>query len=323
MKNLFLSFAAAMLMFGCCFAQSDKQHTGENGVVEKWINLWSTQNLEFADEIFAGDFIPHIPQYQNINDLETYKEEIKRTKHDIKNFKITLEDIFSDGDKTVGRFTVKGTFNGNIMNKKIEDTGYSNTWIIIFKFNNNKIAEEWWQFDLLGVMQQLGLIRPRPNGLPALSRKLPGDFLWGFSSNLSGQIGENGLNKSLIESEYQTWNKNNMNDLLKVIEEIYSPDFVYHDPSRPHVKDLNSYKTWIVRECFNPFADISLPVEDLIVDKDKAAVRWVFKGTHKETGKKIEQEGISIYRFAGGKIVEAWCACDMLGTVQQMIPETD
>ncbi|MEJ2615412.1 MAG: ester cyclase, partial [Ignavibacteriaceae bacterium] len=96
----------------------------------------------------------------------------------------------------------------------------------------------------------------------------------------------------------------------------------YHDPSRPHVIDLKSYKTWAVEECLTPFPDLYMSAKDVIIENNKAAVRWTFTGTQKILVKQISQDGISIYRLTDGKIVEAWCACDMLGTVQLLMDAT-
>ena len=291
-------------------------------IAEQWLKLWNNGDLSIADEIFASDFISHIPQFTNVNNLVSYKAEVARTGNDIKNFSAKVEGIISNGDKAAARFSASGIYNGNIGDVQVKDVNYTNTWIVIFRFKEGKIAEEWWQFDNLGVRQQLGVIPPSKEGLPALMRSEPKDFIWGNSSNVAGDPGDPESNKSIIMHEYSAWNKKNADTLIKVLNEIYSPQFLYHDPSRPHVTDLKSYIKWAVEECLTPFPDLSMEARDVIIDDNKAAVRWTFTGTHKILGKKIGQDGISMYRLADGKIVEAWCACDMLGTVQQLMDAT-
>jgi hypothetical protein len=53
--------------------------------------------------------------------------------------------------------------------------------------------------------------------------------------------------------------------------------------------------------------------------------RWTARLTHKgdfmgisPTGSKVERTGINTYRFADGKIVEAWSNSDALGMMQQL-----
>jgi predicted ester cyclase len=63
----------------------------------------------------------------------------------------------------------------------------------------------------------------------------------------------------------------------------------------------------------------------MIAEGDKVAIRWAARGTHQgellgiqPTGKQATWTGISIYRFADGKIVEAWWSKDVLGLLQQL-----
>jgi predicted ester cyclase len=65
--------------------------------------------------------------------------------------------------------------------------------------------------------------------------------------------------------------------------------------------------------------------EELIVSGDTVVGRWNATATHTgqlpgvaPTGKPIAIGGITIYRIANGKIVEAWEQLDMLGMWQQL-----
>jgi predicted ester cyclase len=319
MKKLFLFLFLSFLIINAVPLRADLTEQ-KKVITDRWLKLWNTGKLSIADEIFTKDFVSHIPQFKNVKDLASYKDEIKRTPTEIQNFHAKINDLIGEGDKIAARFSAAGVYIGKIGEKKIDHINYTNTWNIIFRFNGNKIAEEWWQFDILGVMQQVGIIPPSKEGLPALMRSKPEDFIWSNSSNITGAPGNPVTNKTLVMHEYKAWNQKNIDKLKKVLDKVYSPKFVYHDPARPHVTDSDSYKKWAVDECLVPFPDLYMGAEDVISEGDKVAVRWVFTGTHKEFGKKIKQDGISIYRIADGKIVEAWCACDMLGTVQQLQP---
>ncbi len=316
MKKLFLFLFLSFLTINSVKLKADLTKQ-KKVITDEWLKLWNTGKLSIADEIFTKDFVSHIPQFTNVKDLVSYKDEIKRTPNEIQDFHAEVNDLIGKGDKIAARFSAAGVYIGKIGEKQIDHINYTNTWIIIFRFKGNKIAEEWWQFDILGVMQQVGIIPPSKEGLPALMRSKPEDFIWGNSSNVTGDPGNSASNKAIVMHEYKAWNQKNADTLKKVLDEVYSSEFVYHDPARPHVTDLDSYKKWAVEECLVPFPDLYMGAEDVISEGNKVAVRWTFTGTHKAFGKQIKQDGISIYRIAGGKIVEAWCACDMLGTVQQ------
>ena len=63
----------------------------------------------------------------------------------------------------------------------------------------------------------------------------------------------------------------------------------------------------------------------MVVEGDKVATRWVSTGTHQgelqgiaPTGKNISITGISVARFANGKIAEEWANWDALGMMKQL-----
>jgi steroid delta-isomerase-like uncharacterized protein len=73
------------------------------------------------------------------------------------------------------------------------------------------------------------------------------------------------------------------------------------------------------------FPDSRFPVDDVIAEGDKVAVRHRLQGTHQAelqgipaTGKKVEVGGIVIFRIENGKIAEAWLNADLMGMMQQL-----
>lgn len=73
------------------------------------------------------------------------------------------------------------------------------------------------------------------------------------------------------------------------------------------------------------FPDCRVDLEDAFESGDRLACRFVLRGTHQgpfngipATGKPIALPGITILRFAGGKVVERWSQADFLGLLQQL-----
>jgi predicted ester cyclase len=70
---------------------------------------------------------------------------------------------------------------------------------------------------------------------------------------------------------------------------------------------------------------ITVRVEDVLVDGERMAWRWLLTGTHSgpfagvpATGKRVTMSGMNIQRVASGKVVEHWSNADQLGLVRQM-----
>lgn len=118
----------------------------------------------------------------------------------------------------------------------------------------------------------------------------------------------------------EAWNKRN----LAVIDELFTPDAVAHDPAVPMVTDVEGTKQFIAA-CLTAFPDLQVTADDLFTAADKVAARWTVRGTHKgeflgiaPTEKSVTVTGITIYRLAGGKIAEYWSNWDSPGLLQQL-----
>jgi steroid delta-isomerase-like uncharacterized protein len=135
------------------------------------------------------------------------------------------------------------------------------------------------------------------------------------------------LNKKVVRRLIEeVWNKGN----LPLADELFTPNYAHHDSSTPDVgrgpesekKRVTLYRT--------AFPDLQLNVEDIIGEGEIVMARWSCRGTHKgdlggiaPTGKQFNISGVSIARFAGGKMAEGWVNWDALGLMQQLgvVPE--
>ena len=114
-----------------------------------------------------------------------------------------------------------------------------------------------------------------------------------------------------------------------ILEEVYAPDFVWHDPDRD-IQGLEEARQFI--SMFkSAFLDMSATIEDVIAEGDKVVTRVTIHGTHQgeteefgpPTGRQVEGGGLSLHRIEGGKIVEEWNSYDNLSFMQQLglVPE--
>jgi steroid delta-isomerase-like uncharacterized protein len=108
------------------------------------------------------------------------------------------------------------------------------------------------------------------------------------------------------------------------MEEIFAADIVYHSAGSPDIVGLPAMKKW-VREYLAAVPDYEARLEDTIAAGDRAVLRWSCTGTHRgtllgfpATGRPFTLTGITIFREAGGKIVEGWIERDSLGLSKQL-----
>ena len=72
--------------------------------------------------------------------------------------KHSINDVITDGNKVVVRFTLSGTHSGNFMSLPPTNKSVLTTAIAILHIDNNKVNELHAEFDQVGLMKQLGVI---------------------------------------------------------------------------------------------------------------------------------------------------------------------
>jgi steroid delta-isomerase-like uncharacterized protein len=123
--------------------------------------IWGEGNLEAIDEVFAPDYVDHFPFPGYTPDRDGLKKSISSFRSALPDLQTNIEDLITEGDKVVARWSSSGTQKGELMgipptNKKVTMSG-----ITICRISKGKIVEEWSQADFAGMMQQLG-VDPQP-----------------------------------------------------------------------------------------------------------------------------------------------------------------
>jgi predicted ester cyclase len=127
-------------------------------VIEEGYNMG---NLAALDALFALNFVEHQDGFVPPN-VEGVKGNIVSLRAAFPNLKLTIEEMIVNGDKTWARITARGTHQGLFMGQPPTGKSFAITVIDVCRFENGKIAEHWGVADRIGVMAQLGLLRPPP-----------------------------------------------------------------------------------------------------------------------------------------------------------------
>ena len=127
-------------------------------IAQRSWELASQHNPDALEEVYAADLVWHEPD-QEVHGLEEAKQFYSTYLSAFPDLSFTVEDVLADGEKVVSRWTGRGTHQGEIeefgppTGKQIEIKG-----ITIHRFEEGKIVEEWERYDILGLLQQLGLV---------------------------------------------------------------------------------------------------------------------------------------------------------------------
>lgn len=118
-------------------------------------------NLDVIDEYFAEDFLAHNPALpEGMERRAGYKEFVEMVRSAFPDLESETEDLIAEGDKVVERHVATGTHEGKFLGIKPTGKSVKAGGISIFRFKDGQIVEAWERADLLGVMQQLGVVEP-------------------------------------------------------------------------------------------------------------------------------------------------------------------
>lgn len=122
--------------------------------------VWNQRKLDVVDDIFATDHIFHDPFAGNVKGIEGYKQLVSRNITAFPDGQFTIEEQVAEGDKVATRWTGTGTHKGELMGIPPTNVQVTLTGIGISHIVGGKIVEGWTSWDVLGMLQQLGVVSP-------------------------------------------------------------------------------------------------------------------------------------------------------------------
>jgi predicted ester cyclase len=125
-----------------------------------WEEVFNKGNLEIVPEFFAPSYSFRSPLGIEAKGPESFKQMVVMMRTALPDLHVTIDDIFGEGDKVATRFTITGTFKGEMMG--IPPTGKKGTFsgILITRWVDGKEVEAWESLDTLAYYQQLGIPIP-------------------------------------------------------------------------------------------------------------------------------------------------------------------
>jgi steroid delta-isomerase-like uncharacterized protein len=208
----------------------------------------------------------------------------------------TSLDMLAEGDVVVDRWQATGTSLGPFQGAPPNGKSFRIEGIGWYRLANGKFIENRVFEDTLGLLQQIG-------ALPAPVSASPQEI----NAQLVGRFWE------------EIWNQGN----LKAADDLVSGDFVLYLPAMQWLGPAG-LKQWatLIR---SGLPDVKFTIEQAVASGAEVVTRWSAKATHTgnllgipPTGNAVTMSGISIFRVAGGKIVEDRAAEDTLGLLQQI-----
>ena len=99
----------------------------------------------------------------------------------------------------------------------------------------------------------------------------------------------------------------------KLIDELYSADYVFYDPSFANMRGRADLKRWM-RQAMKDVSSFHFKIEDLVEEGNCVAVRGVETVTSKSSGEIVIYKTMLFSHFTDGMISEQWQLFSMPGS---------
>ena len=127
-------------------------------------------------------------------------------------------------------------------------------------------------------------------------------------------------NKALVREFFEeAWGKGNM----AAVDQFVAADYVEH-PRPPTLPPGTEGMKQLIGAYRTAFPDLTITLDDIFAEGEMVAFRWSVSGTHlgewlgiPPTGNHVTATGITHFRIAGGKVVEAWTSTDLSPTEEE------
>jgi predicted ester cyclase len=147
---------------------ADRRFTNELSVEKELVRRYFHEVLdhgkvELVDELFHPHCVMHRPGGTVVG-INSVRGVAVRRKETFSEFETEIHDIFGSGARLVARLTHRGV-GGGLWRSRIgsyDISGKTVSWnaIAIFRFEDQRIIEEWVTRDELAMMLQFGLLEP-------------------------------------------------------------------------------------------------------------------------------------------------------------------
>jgi steroid delta-isomerase-like uncharacterized protein len=123
-----------------------------------WEEVCHKGDFNAMDELFDQRFIRHDLDPAGGQGRKQNEEFIRRMRNAFPDLHFSIDDVIAQGDKVVTRYHFEGTHLGDALGFTATGKKVAYTGMLIQRFENGRIAEQWTEADLLNLFRQLGLV---------------------------------------------------------------------------------------------------------------------------------------------------------------------
>jgi len=297
---------------------SEEQDGYKELVLREYDEIWNKGNFEFADRAVHPEFTDHPPtRFFDVGRTgpDALIEAGRSFRNAFPDFHDAPELVLAEGDTVAYLGMISGTQENELFGFPSNGRSMRVWGVNFFKMRDGMIAERWGQFDVLTMMQQLGLV-------PGPPQDVSGEEQHGDPKRAANESSDDvDRNKAVYARMVEeVVNKGNFD----VVDELFHPDYVDHAAPPGSPPGLDGVK--MVFSMFRTgFPDVKFTIDQMVGEGDYVATLVHGEGTHTgqfiqfpPSGKHAQWRSVGFFRVEDGKIREHWGIPDLLGLLIQI-----
>jgi steroid delta-isomerase-like uncharacterized protein len=133
--------------------------TENKALAYRWFEeVWNKGRVEAIDEMLDPNMIAHGlgKDGSDLRGTDGFKIFHTKFRGAFPDIRITVEDVIAEGDRVAIRFSGSASHRGDHLGVPATQRPVTFTGMAFIRCRNGKIVEGWNNFDVMGLMQQIG-----------------------------------------------------------------------------------------------------------------------------------------------------------------------
>ena len=123
-------------------------------------DFWNARDIKTIDRFYSPNLVTHSPNDSQDGNFDSFKKQCIEDFRAFPDLYIVIDDLIAEGDRVVKFWTLNGTHKDEWVGIPATEKKVVVSGMEIFRIENGKAVETWMVMDLLGMLQQLGVIPP-------------------------------------------------------------------------------------------------------------------------------------------------------------------
>jgi steroid delta-isomerase-like uncharacterized protein len=121
-------------------------------------DCWNRGDLGKLETVVAKDCRYHDPVFPSLTSgLDSLKKHISACRTGFPDLRFTVDDMIAERNEVVIHWTARGTHKGHFLGMSPTNRSAAVSGTDIYKIEGGRIVEQWSDWNLLSLLEQLGL----------------------------------------------------------------------------------------------------------------------------------------------------------------------